>query len=159
MLKSVEPRPEIEYWEAQSQAFSMFVKFLGIFVAVVFSLGAMLGAMIAMYGQVSARTREIGTLRALGFRRRAVLSSFVIESVLLATGSGAIGVAVASTFQLFHFSTMNFQTFSEVRFGFHMTPAIALGSLLFAAVMGYAGGVLPAIRAARMPIVQATRGG
>jgi ABC-type lipoprotein release transport system permease subunit len=159
MMKSLDVRREPEYWEAQSEAFGMFVKFLGIFVAVIFAIGAILGAMITMYAQVAARTREIGTLRALGFRRRAVLVSFVVESVLLAIGSGGVGIAVASLVQLIHFSSMNFQTFSEVRFGFHMTPLIALASMLFAAVMGYAGGLLPAVRASRMPIVQATRGG
>jgi putative ABC transport system permease protein len=159
MLKSLEVRRETDYWESQSQAFSLFVKFLGMFVAVIFAFGAVLGAMITMYAQVAARTREIGTLRALGFRRRAVLVSFVLESMLLAIGSGAVGVAAASLMQLYHFSSMNFQTFSEVRFGFHLTPTIAGISMLFAAIMGYAGGLLPAIRAARMPIVQATRGG
>ena len=100
----------------------MFVQFLGIFVAVIFSFGAVLGAMITMYAQVAARTREIGTLRALGFRRRAVLVSFVVESVLLALPSRrASGCGCASLMQLASFTTMNFQTFSEVSFRFHMS--------------------------------------
>jgi putative ABC transport system permease protein len=159
MMNTLEVRRESDYWAAQSENFSLFVKFLGIFVAVIFAFGAVLGAMITMYAQVSARVREIGTLRALGFRRRAVLVSFVIESVLLALASGGIGIAAASVFQFFSFSTMNFQSFSEVTFSFHLTPGILVASFLFAGLMGYAGGLLPAMRAARMPIVQATRGG
>ncbi len=159
MLNTIEARAEDEYWASQSKQFSIFVEVLGLFVAVIFAFGAMLGAMITMYAQVSARTREIGTLRALGFRRRAVLVSFVMESVLLALGSGAIGIAGASMMQFFSFSTLNWQSFSEVVFRFHLSGGIIFASFLFAGLMGYAGGLLPAMRASRMPIVQATRGG
>jgi ABC-type antimicrobial peptide transport system permease subunit len=112
-----------------------------------------------MYAQVAARTREIGTLRALGFRRRSVLVSFVVESVLLALAAGGIGLSFASLMQLVHFTTVNWQTFSEVSFRFALTPRIILYSTGFAVLMGYAGGLLPAVRASRMAIVQATRGG
>jgi putative ABC transport system permease protein len=159
MLSTLEVKPEIDYWAAQSEQFAMFVQFLGLFVAVIFSFGAVLGAMITMYAQVAARTREIGTLRALGFRRRAVLVSFVAESVILAAIAGAIGCAGASLMQLASFTTMNFQTFSEMSFRFHMSNSVVFSSLFFAIVMGFAGGLLPAMRAARMPIVRATRGG
>jgi ABC-type antimicrobial peptide transport system permease subunit len=159
MLNTLEVKREVDYWSAQSEQFAKFVKFLGIFVAIIFSFGAILGAMITMYAQVAARTREIGTLRALGFRRRSVLVSFVIESVLLALASGGIGIACASLMQLVSFSTMNFQSFSEVSFQFTLTPSIIVSSLIFASLMGYAGGLLPAMRASRMAIVQATRGG
>jgi putative ABC transport system permease protein len=159
MLSTLEVKREIDYWAAQSEQFSMFVEFLGIFVAVIFSFGAVLGAMITMYAQVAARTREIGTLRALGFRRRSVLVSFVAESVILAGLAGAVGCGAASLMQLASFTTMNFQTFSEMSFRFHMSPGVAIASIVFALVMGFAGGLLPALRAARMPIVQATRGG
>jgi ABC-type antimicrobial peptide transport system permease subunit len=159
MLSQLEVKTEVDYWAAQSEQFSMFVEFLGIFVAVIFSMGAVLGAMITMYAQVAARTREIGTLRALGFRRRAVLVSFVAESVILAGLAGAIGTGAASAMQLTSFTTMNFQTFTEMSFRFHMSPSIAAASIIFAIVMGFAGGLLPAVRAARMPIVRATRGG
>jgi ABC-type antimicrobial peptide transport system permease subunit len=158
-LSTLEVKRETQYWEAQSEQFAAFVKFLGIFVAVIFSFGAVLGAMITMYAQVAARTREIGTLRALGFRRRAVLVSFVVESVLLALGAGLVGVAGASGMQLVHFRTMNFQTFSEISFKFHLSPGVLVSGLLFALVMGFAGGLLPAVRAARLAIVRATRGG
>ena len=159
MLSQLQVQSEIEYWAAQSEQFATFVRFLGIFVAVIFSFGAVLGAMITMYAQVAARTREIGTLRALGFRRRAVLVSFVAESVILSLAAGAVGMAAASLMRFASFTTMNFQTFSEVSFRFHMTGAIAAASLFFAFLMGFAGGLLPAMRAARMPIVRATRGG
>jgi putative ABC transport system permease protein len=158
-LSTLEARHETEYWAAQSEQMSTFVRFIGIFVAVVFSFGAVLGAMITMYAQVAARTREIGTLRALGFRRRAVLVSFVLESVILSLGAGVVGVAAATTMQFVSFRTMNFQTFSEVSFKFHLTFGVVVSGLLFSFVMGFAGGLLPAMRAARMAIVRATRGG
>lgn len=159
MLSTLDVMPEIDYWAAQSEATSKFVNIVGLFVAIVFSFGAVLGAMITMYAQVAARTREIGTLRALGFRRRAVLVSFVIESVILGALAGALGCGGASLMQLASFTTMNFQTFSEMSFKFHMSPTVVLASFLFALTMGFAGGLLPAMRAARMPIVRATRGG
>jgi ABC-type lipoprotein release transport system permease subunit len=159
MLSTLEATGEIDYWAAQSEQFSKFVRFLGIFVAVIFSFGAVLGAMITMYAAVAARTREIGTLRALGFRRRAVLVSFVVESVLLSLGSGLVGLACASLVQLVPFRTLNWQTFSEVSFRFHLSGGIVAASFVFAFLMGFAGGLLPATRAARMAIVQATRGG
>ncbi len=159
MLSTLEVQPEIDYWAAQSEATAKFVNIVGLFVAIVFSFGAILGAMITMYAQVAARTREIGTLRALGFRRRAVLVSFVVESVILGILAGGIGCAAASLMQLTSFSTMNWQTFSEMSFKFHMSGGVVVASLVFAILMGFAGGLLPAMRAARMPIVRATRGG
>ena len=159
MLSTLDVQPEIDYWAAQSEATAKFVNIVGLFVAFIFSFGAVLGAMITMYAQVAARTREIGTLRALGFRRRSVLVSFVAESVILAALAGAIGCGAASLMQLASFTTMNFQTFSEMSFKFHMSPGVVVASLVFAVIMGFAGGLLPAMRAARMPIVRATRGG
>jgi putative ABC transport system permease protein len=159
MLSSLEVQPEVDYWAAQSEATAKFVRIVGLFVAIVFSFGAALGAMITMYAQVAARTREIGTLRAMGFRRRSVLVSFVAESVILASLAGAIGCGAASLMQMASFTTMNFQTFSEMSFKFHMSPSVVIASLIFSLLMGFAGGLLPAMRAARMPIVRATRGG
>jgi ABC-type lipoprotein release transport system permease subunit len=158
-LSSMEVKSELRYWEDQSKQFAGFITFLGLFMAVICATGAILGAMITMYAQVAARTREIGTLRAMGFRRRAVLVSFVIESMLLAMAAGGFGIAAASLWQLTSFSTMNFQMFSEVTFTFHLAPWIVIASFVFSMLMGYAGGLLPALRASRMPIVQATRGG
>jgi len=158
-LASVEIKREIDYWSAQSEQIAGFIRILGLMVSVIFAFGAVLGAMITMYAQVAARTREIGVLRSLGFRRRSVLASFVAESVLLALVSGAVGVGGASILQAFSFSTMNFQSFSEVAFRFTLTPGVIAAGFGFAALMGYAGGLLPAMRAARMPITRATRGG
>ena len=152
-------KSEPKYFDDMSNGISLFLGFIGIFVAVVFSLGATLGAMISMYAQVAARTREVGTLRALGFKQSSVLVSFVNESVLLGLTAGVLGVGLSSFVQFASFRTMNFSTFSEVTFRFVLTPQVVGWSLLFATVMGYAGGLLPALRAARMPIVQATRGG
>ena len=106
------------------------MKVIGLFVAIIFSFGAALGAMITMYAQVAARTREIGTLRAIGFRRRAVLVSFVAESVILSTLSGVVGCAVAGVLlgSSASFTTMNFQTFSEMTFKFHMTPGVVIAA-------------------------------
>jgi ABC-type lipoprotein release transport system permease subunit len=159
MLSTLEVQPEIDYWAAQSEQTAAFVRIVGIFVVFIFSFGAVLGAMITMYAQVAARTREIGTLRAIGFRRRSVLVSFVAESVILGITAGAFGCAAASLMQLASFTTMNFQSFSEMSFKFHMSPGVVIASMIFATIMGFAGGLLPAMRAARMPIVQATRGG
>jgi ABC-type lipoprotein release transport system permease subunit len=159
MLNTLEVQPEIDYWAAQSEQTAAFVRIVGIFVVFIFSFGAVLGAMITMYAQVAARTREIGTLRAIGFRRRSVLVSFVAESVILGITAGAFGCAAASLMQLASFTTMNFQSFSEMSFKFHMSPGVVIASMIFATIMGFAGGLLPAMRAARMPIVQATRGG
>jgi ABC-type lipoprotein release transport system permease subunit len=158
-LATMDCRREIDYWAGQSEMFATFVRILGLMVSVIFAFGAVLGAMITMYAQVAARTREIGVLRALGFRRRSVLASFVVESLFLALLAGGVGVAAASVLQAFSFSTMNFQSFSEVSFRFVLSPRVIALGLGFAALMGYAGGLLPAVRAARMPITQATRGG
>jgi putative ABC transport system permease protein len=159
MLSTLDVQSEVDYWAAQSEATATFVNVVGLFVAFIFSFGAVLGAMITMYAQVAARTREIGTLRAIGFRRRAVLVAFVIESVIMAFLAGVVGVAGASLMQMASFTTMNFQTFSEMSFKFHMSGGVVTAAMIFATVMGFAGGFLPALRAARMPIVRATRGG
>ena len=155
---NLDVKQERQYFEELSAGLSNLLGFLGLFVAVVFSLGATIGATISMYAQVAARTREVGTLRALGFQRSAVLVSFVVESILVGVISGVIGVGASALMQFASFSTVNFNTFSEVTFRFTLTPGVVVASLVFAAAMGYAGGFLPALRAARMPIVQATRG-
>jgi ABC-type antimicrobial peptide transport system permease subunit len=138
---------------------SKFLKILGITLTVIFSLGAIIGAMITMYSSVSNRTAEIGTLRALGFQRRNILYSFVMEAMLLGLIGGCIGLFFASFLQLFTVSTLNFQTFSELAFSFTLTFDIAFNSLLFSLIMGFVGGVLPAVRAARMNIVDSLRSG
>jgi ABC-type antimicrobial peptide transport system permease subunit len=106
---------------------------------------------------VANRTGEIGTLRALGYQRRNILAAFLAESMLLAVAGGAVGLAFASFMQFLSFSTTNFQSFSELAFGFRLNGAIVVKTLLFSLVMGFIGGFLPAVRAARMKIVDALR--
>ena len=148
---------EKEYYAKQSKVLAMFIRILGIFVTVIFSLGATIGAMITMYASVSNRTVEIGTLRALGFRRRNILTAFLMESLFLSLVGGGAGLFFASFLQTLTVSTTNFATFSEIAFSFSLSPSILLASFLFALMMGFAGGVLPAVQAARRNIVQALR--
>jgi len=145
------------FYEEQSQTLSNFIRYRGVTLSVIFSIGAMVGAMITMYTSVANRTGEIGTLRALGFRRRSILLAFLFESVLLSLIGCVIGLLVASAMQLAHVSTLNWDSFSEISFRFTLTPGIVLRSVLFALVMGVVGGVLPAMRAARLKIVDALR--
>ncbi|HEY0336670.1 MAG TPA: ABC transporter permease [Burkholderiales bacterium] len=145
------------FYEEQSQALSKFISYLGLTLSIIFSIGAMIGAMITMYAAVANRVGEIGTLRALGFRRGAVLMAFLFESVLLGAVGGAIGIALASFMQLVQISTLNWQSFAELAFSFALTPTIAIVSFAFAIVMGVVGGFLPAVRAARLKIVDALR--
>lgn len=149
---------ETDYYRKQSQQTSQFMSGMGVTIAIMFSLAAMIGAAITMNGAVAHRTREIGTLRALGFSRPAILTSFVIESIFLAVLGGLIGSAFVLVLGLFSFSVMNFQTFSEIVIGFHATGGIIVGSITLSAVMGLIGGLLPAIRAARVSPVEAMRG-
>jgi putative ABC transport system permease protein len=153
----LQAKREITFYLEQSEIMAKFLRILGISLTVIFSLGAIIGAMITMYSAVANRTAEIGTLRALGFQRRAILLSFLVESLLLGLIGGCIGLFFASFMQLITISTLNFQTFSELAFQFSLTPGIIFGSLGFSLVMGLAGGVLPAVRASRMNIVESLR--
>jgi putative ABC transport system permease protein len=153
----LEARRERRYYEDQSRQMSDFIRILGLTLSVIFSLGAMIGAAITMYASVASRTAEIGTLRALGFARRSILAAFLLESMLLALAGGLAGLAAASVLQAVRISTTNFQTFSELAFSFELTAGVAARSIAFALVMGLAGGVLPAAKAARMRIVDALR--
>jgi putative ABC transport system permease protein len=154
---TVDVKRERQFYEEQSAALSTFINILGLTLSVIFSLGAMIGAAITMYAAVANRTSEIGALRALGFRRRAILAAFLAEALLLAALGWALGLGLASLMQLVHISTMNWQSFSELAFSFTLTPTIVMQSLVFTAVMGFAGGVLPALRASRLKIVDALR--
>jgi len=148
---------ESVYYERQAGPTGFFLTFLGVVIAVFFALGAIIGASITMYAQVSNRTKEIGTLRALGFSRTSILSSFVIEALLVAAVGGLIGVLVSLIMGMFTFSTMNFATWSEIVIRFSTSPSIVISSLIFALVMGFVGGFLPALRAARMSPLAAIR--
>jgi ABC-type antimicrobial peptide transport system permease subunit len=154
---TLEAKRETRFYADQSEAMSKFISYLGTTISVIFSIGAIIGAMITMYASVASRTAEIGTLRALGFSRAAVLVAFLGESLLLGLLGGVAGLVCASFMQTLSISTTNFQTFAELAFRFVLTPAIVVASLSFALVMGFIGGVLPAARAARLPIVDALR--
>jgi ABC-type antimicrobial peptide transport system permease subunit len=154
---TVETKLETSYYKDQSEMMATFLRILGMSLTIIFSLGAIIGAMITMYAAVSNRTSEIGTLRALGFQRRNILLAFLMESLLLGFIGGSLGLFFASFMQLFTVSTMNFQTFSELAFSFTLTTDIVYKSLGFSLMMGLLGGVLPAIRASRMKIVDALR--
>jgi ABC-type antimicrobial peptide transport system permease subunit len=154
---TLEAKREAQYYSDQSEMMATFLRILGITLTVIFSLGAMIGAMITMYAAVANRTAEIGTLRALGFRRRSILVAFLMEAMLLGLVGGCAGLFFASFMQLLTISTVNWQTFSELAFSFALTGNIAVLSLIFSLIMGFIGGVLPAFRAARMNIVEALR--
>ena len=154
---TVEAKRESVFYAEQSQALATFIRVLGMTLSIIFSTGAVIGAMITMYAAVANRTAEIGTLRALGFRSRSILWAFLLEALLLGALGGALGLALASLMQQVSFSTMNFQTFSELSFSFTLNLRIALASMAFALLMGLLGGFLPAVRAARLRIVDALR--
>ena len=156
-LLEFEPKIEQTFFEEQSETLAAFIRILGIFITVIFSVGATIGAMITMYAAVANRTVEIGTLRALGFNRRSILMAFLTESMLIAVVGWLIGVVLASSLSFYKLSTLNFTSFSELEFGFALSPQIILFSFIFAIVMGFLGGFLPSFRAARLSIVNALR--
>jgi len=153
----LEAKRETQYYADQSEVLSKFVRILGLTLSAIFSVGAIIGAMITMYAAVANRTAEIGTLRALGFRRSGVLAAFLLESLLLSLVGGLLGLGLASFMQLFTVSTMNWQSFNELAFSFTLNAEIVAKSLAFALAMGLAGGFLPALRAARLGTVDALR--
>ena len=154
---ALEAKPEIRFYAEQSEALATFINILGLSLAVIFSIGAVVGAMITMFAAVASRIGEIGTLRALGFRRGAVLAAFMTESLLLSGLGGVVGLAAASVMQAVDVSTTNFQTFAELAFRFVLTPRIAVQAMAFALAMGVVGGFIPAWRAARLQIIDCLR--
>lgn len=156
---TLETKRETVYYAEQSEMMSKFLRILGSSLTVIFSIGAIIGAMITMYASVANRTIEIGTLRSMGFKRKNILVSFLLESLCISLIGGTVGLFFASFLQWFTISTMNFQTFSELAFRFTLTFDIIYKALSFSLIMGFVGGVLPAVRAARMNIVDALRAG
>jgi len=154
---TVEAKRETRYYADQSEVMAKFLRILGMTLTVIFSIGAMIGAMITMYAAVANRISEIGTLRALGFSRRSILVAFLMEAMFLGLVGGCIGLFFASFMQFITISTVNWQTFSELAFSFTLSSDIVYRSILFSVIMGFIGGVLPAVRAARMNIVEALR--
>lgn len=154
---TLDAKPERSFYEEQSRDLSRFISIVGQTLSAIFSIGAMIGAAITMYASVAARTGEIGTLRALGFRRRDILAAFLLEALLLSLIGAAAGLAAASFLQAITISTTNFSSFSELAFNFTLTPQVVVSGLAFALIMGLVGGFLPAVKAARMKIVDALR--
>jgi len=153
---NLNPVEETKYFEDQMTA-AIAMKFLGYFIAVFLTFGAMFAAANTMFAAVAGRSREIGTLRALGFRRRSILASFMLESIMLCLLGGVLGCALTLPFNGISTGTANWATFSELTFEFRFGPAVLLQGLLLALAMGVLGGLLPAIRAVRLNVVKALR--
>ncbi len=155
---SVSVRRESDYYLAQSTTLTRLIRTVGFGIASLMGVGAVFGAVLTMYTAVATRSREIATLRAVGFSTSSVLFSVLAESLGLAAVGGALGgLAAYAVFNGYQTSTMNFQTFSQVAFGFAVTPKLLVEGLGYALVMGFVGGLLPAVRAARLPIAAALR--
>ena len=148
---------EAHYDERQREGMARFVLGIGLLLCGCFALGGTIGAAVTMHASVAHRQREIGTLRALGFPRRDILVAFLLEALFLATAGGAAGVVGALALGRLRFSLINVANWSEVVFRFQPTPGVLLASVAFAAVLGLAGGLLPALRAASVPPIRAIR--
>jgi putative ABC transport system permease protein len=148
---------EPDYYNKQSQATAGFLKGTGFAMAILFAFAAMIGAAITMNGAVANRSREIGTLRALGFSRWSILWSFLFEAIVIAVIGGAIGSILVLLLSLVSFPVMNFQTFSEIVISFRATPEVFVRAILFSGIMGLVGGLFPAIRASRVSPIEAMR--
>ncbi len=154
----VQVERETDYYRSQSSQVRSIITGIGTVIAVLMGVGAVFGAVNTMYNAVATRTREIATLRALGFSPSSVVVSVLVESALLAVVGGVVGGGVAyAAFHGYQTATMNFQTFSQVAFTFTVTPALLVQGAVYALVMGLLGGLFPAVRAARLPIVTALR--
>jgi len=156
-LQQFEPKIEQTYFAEQSELMAAFIRVVGIVITIIFSAGAIIGAAITMFAAVANRTVEVGTLRALGFKRRSILIVFLIESLVIAISGGLIGIFLASFLQFINISTLNFQSFSELAFNFRLSPSIIIWSLTFTIFMGIVGGFFPSVRASRLKIVDALR--
>lgn len=148
---------EPEFYEKQSEGLALFINTMGTVIAVLFALGAMIGATITMHASVAHRYREVGTLRALGFSKGAILTSFLLESVILAAVGGVIGLAFAQLMGMVDFAMINMVTWSELVFTFEPTPQILANSFKWGAIMGLVGGFFPAFRASRISPIEAMR--
>jgi len=147
---------ESQYYQEQTGSVKL-IRVLGSFLATTMSIGAIFAAMNTMYATVSARTREIGTLRVLGYRRKSILAGFLIEGAFLALIGGAIGCGVSFIFNGWSVGTLSFESFSESVFDFRITPLLVIQGLAFSVVVGLLGSLLPAIRAARLPVISALK--
>ncbi len=147
---------EVDYYKAQTMT-AMPIKWLGNFLATAMSIGAIFAAMNTMYSTVGARTREVGTLRVLGYRRRAIVAGFLIEGAFLALIGGLLGCLLALPMNGYATATISFETFGETVFAFRITPGLTARGLVFAVLVGILGSFLPALRAARLPVITALK--
>lgn len=154
---SVNAEREVDYYARKSEMVATLIRVLGFMVAVVMGIGAVFAALNTMYAAVSARVREVATLRAMGFGSAAVILSFLAESLLIALIGGIIGCVVILPLNGYTASTINWSTFSHLAFAFRITPDIMINGILFALFMGFIGGLFPSIRAARLPVAVALR--
>jgi putative ABC transport system permease protein len=154
---SVDIMREVEYYEKQSTLLSSMIKWLGSIIAVVMGIGAVFGALNTMYSAVAERSREIATLRALGFGAGSVVFSFMIEALLISLVGGLLGAVAVLPLNGLTTGAMNWQTFSHLAFAFRITPFLLGLGLIFALLMGILGGFFPAVRAARRPVAPALR--
>jgi putative ABC transport system permease protein len=154
---TVQAYRETEYYAKQSRAVATMITVLGYLVAFVMGVGAVIGALNTMYSAIAARTREIATLRAMGFTGGEVMLSMVVESLVVAAIGGVLGCILIQPINGYTTSTINWQTFSQLAFAFRITPALMVQGMLFALFMGAVGGFLPALRAARLPVASALR--
>jgi len=154
---TVQVEREAEYYAKQSQIVSTLIRVLGFLVAFVMAIGAVFGALNTMYSAVAARAREIATMRALGFGGGSVILSFMFESLLISLIGGILGCIAVLPLNGFTAGTMNWQTFSHLAFAFRVTPGLLGAGIVFALFMGFIGGVLPAVRAARLQVAHALR--
>jgi putative ABC transport system permease protein len=155
---SVDIVREVEYYEKQSTMLSQMIKVLGSIVAGIMAIGAVFGALNTMYSAVSERSREIATLRALGFGTASVVFSFLLEALLISFVGGAVGCLAVLPLNGLTTGAMNWQTFSHLAFAFQITAPLLMGGIVFALAMGIFGGLPPALRAARRPVAAALRG-
>jgi putative ABC transport system permease protein len=149
---------EVDYYDKQSRVLTTLITVLGSIVAAVMGIGAVFGALNTMYSAVSERSREIATIRALGFGEAAVVVSFVVEALLISFVGGALGCVAVLPLNGLTTGAMNWQTFSHLAFAFRVTPVLLGFGIVFALAMGIVGGLPPAIRAARRPVAFALRG-
>jgi putative ABC transport system permease protein len=149
---------EVNYYSKQSQTMTTIITTLGGIVAIIMGIGAVFGALNTMYSAVSERSREIATLRALGFGAGSVVFSFTLEALLISFVGGVVGCLAVLPLNGLTTGAMNWQTFSHLAFAFRITPPLLLQGIIFALVMGLIGGLPPAIRAARRPVAPALRG-
>ena len=155
---NVDVSSELDYYAKQSTVLTQVIKVLGYLIAIIMGVGAVIGALNTMYSAVAERSREIATMRALGFGAGSVVFSFTIEALLIAAVGGALGCLAVIPINGLTTGAMNFQTFSHLAFAFKITPGLLVAGMIFALIMGVFGGIPPAMRAARRPVAASLRG-